>query len=102
MDLHDIAKGTCLEGKSDYLNATVPPDWHAKGVMGPKEKADLTRIMLLSKFGGVCAYSLPFEHGVLSIYIASSLAAHVSIGVALSHLLRFEVHGICTDCALLI
>lgn len=52
VDLHAMAKGTCLEGKSEYLNATVPPDWHAKRVMGPKEKADLTRIMLLNYYGG--------------------------------------------------
>jgi len=53
VDLHAIAKGTCLEGKSEYLNATVPPDWHEKRVMGPKEKADLTRILLLNFYGGI-------------------------------------------------
>ena len=52
VDLHAMAKGTCLEGKAEYLNASVPSDWHSKGVMGPKEKADLTRILLLNHYGG--------------------------------------------------
>ena len=53
VDLHELARGTCLEGRHDYLNATVPPDWHDKRVMGPKEKADMTRILLLRQHGGI-------------------------------------------------
>eukprot|EP00041_Stephanoeca_diplocostata_P023501 m.578799 g.578799 ORF g.578799 m.578799 type:complete len:763 (+) comp22309_c0_seq5:142-2430(+) len=53
VDLYALAEGTCLEGQHEYLNGTVPPDWHDKKVMGPKEKADLTRILLLNKYGGI-------------------------------------------------
>ena len=53
VDLYDLAKDTCLDNKHEYLNATVPSNWHDVGVMGPKEKADLTRILLLNRFGGI-------------------------------------------------
>eukprot|EP00040_Diaphanoeca_grandis_P003765 m.25830 g.25830 ORF g.25830 m.25830 type:complete len:718 (+) comp15181_c0_seq2:313-2466(+) len=53
VDLHMLAEGTCLENKHGYLNATVPENWKDLRVMGPKEKADLTRILLLNHFGGI-------------------------------------------------
>lgn len=27
VDLYDLASGTCLDNKHEYLNASVPPDW---------------------------------------------------------------------------
>jgi hypothetical protein len=79
VDLHEMAMGTCLEGKAEYLNATVPPDWHEKKVMGPKEKADLTRILLLNRFGGCVPESSTssLESAVLWI-IFSSLTINVA------------------------
>eukprot|EP00041_Stephanoeca_diplocostata_P024867 m.640383 g.640383 ORF g.640383 m.640383 type:complete len:665 (-) comp22621_c0_seq1:127-2121(-) len=53
---HDLARGTCLQGNTDYLNVTVSAqDRHKKlsNVMGPKEKADMLRLLILHKYGGL-------------------------------------------------
>lgn len=53
-DLAALAMGTCLEGKPDFLNVNVSgSDWRTHHTMGPKEKADLVRLLLLHQYGGV-------------------------------------------------
>lgn len=53
-DLAALAMGTCLEGKQEYLNVNVSgSDWRTHHKMGPKEKADLVRLLLLHQHGGV-------------------------------------------------
>lgn len=54
-DLFALAKGTCLAGRADYLSQEVPANWHPSNhsTMGPKEKADMVRMMILHKYGGV-------------------------------------------------
>lgn len=54
VDLESLAIGTCLEGKPEYLDVKVAGvDWKRRGTMGPKEKADMTRLLLLHAYGGV-------------------------------------------------
>ena len=45
-DLPMLAEGTCLQGKPNYLEVPVTEDWQRKGTMGPKEKADMIRLMV--------------------------------------------------------
>jgi hypothetical protein len=53
-DLAGLAVGTCLEGKKDFLDVNVSgSNWKASNTMGPKEKADLVRLLLLHRYGGV-------------------------------------------------
>eukprot|EP00036_Acanthoecidae_sp_10tr_P018353 CAMPEP_0206296834 /NCGR_PEP_ID=MMETSP0106_2-20121207/5869_1 /ASSEMBLY_ACC=CAM_ASM_000206 /TAXON_ID=81532 /ORGANISM="Acanthoeca-like sp., Strain 10tr" /LENGTH=648 /DNA_ID=CAMNT_0053727497 /DNA_START=214 /DNA_END=2161 /DNA_ORIENTATION=- len=53
-DLAALAAGTCLEGRREYLDVNVSGvDWKRAGTMGPKEKADMARILLLHAHGGV-------------------------------------------------
>ena len=41
-----LAEGTCLQGRPNYLEVPVTEDWQQKGTMGPKEKADMIRLMV--------------------------------------------------------
>ena len=54
LDLTPLAVGTCLEGRSEFLDVNVSGvDYKRRGTMGPKEKADLARLLLLHAHGGV-------------------------------------------------
>ena len=51
-DLPMLAEGTCLQGKPEYLEVPVTEDWQTKGTMGPKEKADMIRLMVSNRHHG--------------------------------------------------
>lgn len=53
---HNLARGTCLEDNSAYLNVSVSTqDRQPKSStrMGPKEKADMLRLLILYQYGGI-------------------------------------------------
>lgn len=52
-DLRILSEGTCLHEQHDFIDVNVTDDWQKQGTIGPKEKSDMTRLLILHQFGGV-------------------------------------------------
>ena len=101
VNLHALAAGTCLEGKPEYLDVAITDNWARKGTMGPKEKSDMTRILILYNFGGVwvdtgkCYYCARCTVPCTLIPTCVQLAGSTRLGACTHHMTCTDKCAVC-------